>query len=96
MNTDDLSRRFSLDVTPDGALFIRKRGEKIHTGALPVFSVDTYDDADSLRTLHCRLARDGSGVYRLNTPPETLTGLYAWTDKLRASYDAMLARRKLA
>jgi len=63
---ENLSRRFFLDVTADGAIFIRERGQPVTDGALPVFSTDTYEQASGLRVRHCRLARDRSGVYRIN------------------------------
>lgn len=61
----DLSRRFLLEVTRDGTVFIREACAPT-TGGLPVYSVDTWDDAEALRVRHCRLARDRSGIYRLN------------------------------
>lgn len=66
---DDLGRRFLLDVTASGHVLIRERGE--HAGAgLPVFSTDTREEAERLIVRHCRLARDRSGLYRLNHWPE--------------------------
>lgn len=61
------------------------------TPRLPVFSTKTYDEARMLRTLHCRLARDGSGMYFLNNPPERVEDLDGVTDMLRASYGRVAA-----
>ena len=63
----DLSRRFLIDVSADGACFVRDRGEKMAVnGLLPVFSTDDRESANGLIVRYCTLARDGSGIYRLN------------------------------
>lgn len=88
MTKDDLSRRFFLDVCANGSVAIRERGYGIADGRLPVFTTDTYDEAVMLRTLHCRLARDGSRVYFLNNPPSDLDDLDGIRSTFRASYQA--------
>jgi hypothetical protein len=88
MTKDDLSRRFILDVCASGSVAIRQRGEVLERGRLPVFSTETYDEAHDLRVLHCRLARDGSGVYFLNNKPDEDGDLDPVTDMLRQSYGA--------
>lgn len=67
LRKDDLGRRFLLDVTRDGAVFVRERGKgPCPHGGLPVFSTDTREEADDLIVHHCKLARNGTGIYRLN------------------------------
>lgn len=85
----DLSRRFILDVCAHGSVAIRERGHVIGDGRLPVFSTDTYDQAHDLRVLHCRLARDGSGVYFLNNKPNEDGDLGPVVDMFRQSYSRM-------
>jgi hypothetical protein len=67
---NDLSRRFFLDVTKSGHVFIREKGQPIapgEEGGLPVFSTDTREQAAMIRVRRfCRLARGRSGLYRLN------------------------------
>jgi hypothetical protein len=62
---NDLGRRFMLDVAKSGHVFIREMGQPATEG-LPVFSTNTREQASQIRTFYCRLARDGSGLYRLN------------------------------
>lgn len=88
MQKDDLSRSLFLDVTKDGAVFVRMRGTAADAG-LPVFSVDTRKEGETLIVRHCRLARDGSGIYRLNDPPEDVDDLGRVSDLFRATYAAM-------
>jgi hypothetical protein len=85
MHKDDLSRRVRLDVTKDGAVFIRKRGESAD-GALPVFSTNTRAQAESIRVLHCRLARDRSGIYRANEFSGEVEDLDRVADMFRDTY----------
>lgn len=68
---DHLSRHFLLDVTADGAVFVRERGGTGGTmhGGLPVFSTDTRKQAEALIVGACRLSLDGSGTYRLSDWP---------------------------
>ena len=87
MTPDDLSRRFFLDVTADGAVFIRERGQRCTDGALPVFTTDTYEAAEMLQMRHCRRANDGTGIYRLNHPPRGLADIYDWCVVFRRSYE---------
>lgn len=94
MNTTDLSRKFFLDVCARGTVHIRERG-RLQTGGgglLPVFSTDTHEQAESLRVLHCRLDRYGSGLYTLNDPPKDVAGLDAVSDMFRASFARMTSR----
>lgn len=86
MNRDDFSRRWFLDVAACGAVEIRERGKRKATSGLPVFTTDTREQAESLRVLHCRLERDGSGIYRLNSPPEDIDDLDGVTSLFRSTY----------
>lgn len=84
----DLSRRFFIDVSADGACFIRERGSAPMDGCLPAFSCDTHEEAKALVVRHCRLARDGSGIYRLTHWNESdgLGALCSASDTFRATY----------
>jgi hypothetical protein len=66
---DELSRRFILNVTKSGHVFIQETGQPAapgEEGGLPVFSTATREQAAMIRVHFCRLARDRSGLYRLN------------------------------
>lgn len=90
MQRDDFSRRFFLDVCANGSVAIRERGEPAN-GRLPVFTTVTHEEASQLRTLHCRLARDGSGSYWLNEPIDDVGDLNNVADLFRKSYERMTA-----
>jgi hypothetical protein len=80
----ELSRRFLLDVTKDGAVHVRERGSgSCPYGGLPVFSTDTREEAQSLIVRHCKLARDNSGVYHLNEFAGTVEDLSRVTKLFR-------------
>lgn len=87
MMKQDFGRKFFLDVYACGAVQIRERGKPCD-GGLPVFSTDTLEEAQSLRTLYCGLERDGSGTYRLNPSirPADVDGLDKVTDLFRSAY----------
>jgi hypothetical protein len=92
MKRDDLSRPILIDVSANGAVSIRDKGRPAR-GMLPFFSVDTREDARSLISLHCKLARDGSGTYWLSDfEPDSLDSLDAASDLFRASYARLLQR----
>ena len=60
-------RKFVLDVGKDGEVTVREQTTKRRLrDGLPVYSTDTREQATALVVRHCRLARDGSGVYTLN------------------------------
>jgi hypothetical protein len=82
----DLSRRFFLDVTQSGHVFIRQRGRKPN-GALPVYSTDTAEEAEQIRVRHCHLARDGSGLYRLNEFAGDIEDLFKVGALFRATHE---------
>ena len=53
---NDLSRRFVIHVCKDCTVTIRQPGQKVFNGvALPVFSTDTLEQADSIRVAFCRV-----------------------------------------
>lgn len=93
-NAADLERDWFLDVCAAGSVHIRQRGKRPRrkTMLLPVFSTDTEYQASMLRVMHCRLARDGSGLYHLNEPPTGIDDLPRIAAMFRASYEAMKAR----
>lgn len=88
MATDDLGRRFIVEKS--GHVFVRDRESNAMSQGLPVFSTDTREQAERLIVRHCVLARDGSGLYRLNDWPEpeeaTLDDLYQAGDLFRTTY----------
>lgn len=88
----DLSRRFFLDVTQSGHVFIRSRGARID-GALPVYSTDTAEEAEQIRIRHCRSTRDGSGLYQLNDFGGEVDDLFAVGALFRTTHDAIKAAR---
>lgn len=94
MISTDLSRQFFLDVCARGTVHIRERGQmqKGGGGLLHVFSTDTHEQAESLRILHCRLDRYGSGLYTLNDPPKDVEGLGAVSEMFRQSFARMKPR----
>lgn len=93
MNSD-LSRRFVISVCANGTCHIHdKSNEKPVSGTLPVFSTNTKKEAESLRVYHCRLARDGSGLYSLNERPKDVSALSGVSNMFRASYAKQAARR---
>lgn len=82
-----LDRQFFLDVDAAGYVSIRERGSKDKRRGLPVFSTDTREQAKALIVRHCRLARDGSGLYRLNDPPKDVDDLGRITELFRETYE---------
>lgn len=88
------SRRYVIDCCANGSLHIRRRGQRMPQGLLPVFSTDTEEEAKTLRVRHCKLARDGSDLYHLNERPKGIEDLPNVTATLRATYEEMQARRK--
>lgn len=97
LKKDDLTRRFLLDVTRSGHVFIRERGvDSNDVGGLPVFSTDTREQAEMIRTRFCRLARDRSGHYRLNgclgDDTLDLPDLDAIAERFAAHYAARIER----
>lgn len=86
MMREDLGRNFYLDVCANGSVHIREKGHQIEDGLLPVFSTDTHEEAEKLRVRHCRLARDGSGLYFLSVPPQGVEDLGRVSDLFRKDY----------
>jgi hypothetical protein len=82
----DLSRAVFLDVMASGHVFLRERGAPCTKGGLPVFTTNTMHEAEMLRVRHCRLARDGSGLYQLNEPPVDVADLSRIAELFRESY----------
>jgi len=89
----DLSRRFFLDVTQSGHVFIRERGQK-PDGGLPVYTTDTAAEAEQIRVRHCRLARDGSGLYQLNEFGGEIDDLFAIGALFRATHETNQKRAR--
>jgi len=93
MLPSDLSRRFFLDVTASGHVFIRERGSPRRDGSLPSFSTDTYGEAEMLVMRFCRRANDGSGLYFLNEPPADIVALGDVSHMFRVEYECRVARK---
>lgn len=87
MQTGDLGKAFTMWVDAAGLVTVATKGRRVD-GSLPVFSVNTYEQAEALRIRHCRLARDGSGLYFLNNPPQNVTDLGEVSDMFRATQAA--------
>jgi hypothetical protein len=88
MTKDDLGRRFLLDVCANGSVHIRERGRPISAvdALLPVYSTDTHEEAVTIRVRHCKLARDGSGLYFLNESPRDVSDLARVSDLFRETH----------
>ena len=63
-------------------------------GFLPVFSVETEEEAVALLTMACPRNLDGEWVARELAEEQTLENLYAFGDRLRVLYEKLKARRK--
>ena len=94
---DDLSRRYFLDVTASGHVFIRERGQPLTPGGLPTFTTETHDDALMLQQRHCRRANDGTGFYQLNdwgsAEAAELDALDRTQEMFRHTYETVLVRK---
>lgn len=96
MIRQDLSRAYVLTVCANGTVHIKDPGSAPVDGTLPVFSTSTREEAEGLRVLHCKLARDGSGLYFLNEPPKDVDDLGRVSDLFRHSHDRRTVRQKNA
>jgi len=68
-------------------------GPKVPNGFLPVFSVDTEDEARELITLCCPLDHAGKPYARELAREQTLENLERFSDKLAQGYEIMKKRR---
>ena len=66
------------------------RSVPIDAGFLPVFSVDTEEDAESLLILACPRNMDGEFVARELVHEQTLDNLQAFSDKLAQCYQILV------
>lgn len=69
-------------------------GRTVEEGFLPLFSVDTEQEARDLITLTCPRDNDGTYYARELVQEQTLENLYALTDKMRTAYDRMQRSRQ--
>lgn len=83
MLKEDLSRPFLIFVCAAGTVHIVEMGSRPPEGTLPVFSTQTREEAERLRVRHCRLARDGSGLYTLLVPPQSVEEMGAISEMFR-------------
>lgn len=91
----DLSRRYVLSVSKNGACFIKdrdRRNEGLESGTLPVFSTNTHEEAEMLIVRHCRLSREDGETYFLNNPPVDLDDLGRISDLFRVTFRENQAR----
>lgn len=88
-----MGRPWILDVDANGNVTVRKQGSKRDAG-LPVFSTDTEAQARFLVATHCRLARDGSGIYTLNEPPKSVDDLSKVAEMFQATRVRIHAKGK--
>lgn len=63
-------------------------------GRLPVFSVDTEEDAEQLLVLACPRGADGNYYARELVQEQTLENLVAFSDKLEKYWSMWKARTK--
>jgi hypothetical protein len=68
-------------------------GRTVEPGFLPVFSVDTEEEAKALITLCCPRDVDGTHYARELAGEQTLANLQAFSDKLARGWD-MIQKRK--
>lgn len=96
---DAYKRRYMIHVCKDGTITYRdtETGEKVFNGrALPVFSVDTIEEAKAIQTRFCRLQYNshplmpGEPWYKLNEFSSELEDL----DRVRAMFVQFHKERK--
>jgi len=91
MKPNYMGGQWIIDVDAAGNDVVRAQGVKRREG-LPVFTTDTEAQASFLVVRHCRLARDGSGIYTLNEPPQSVGDLPRVADMFAETRDTMIAR----
>lgn len=64
-------------------------GRTVPKGFLPIFSVDTAEEAEKLIVLTCPMNLAGEYVAPELAVKQTLDGLYAFGDRLRDAYERM-------
>lgn len=69
-------------------------GRTVEKGFLPVFSVDTEDEAKRLLTLACQISFKGEYIARELVHKQTLTNLQAFSDRLKAAYEFMKSKEQ--
>ena len=73
---------------------IVRYGRNTPEGFLPVYSVDTEDEAHSLLVAACGKNMDGEFVARELVTEQTLENLYAFGDRLAEIHKMMQKRRR--
>lgn len=61
---------------------------------MPVFSVETEDEARRLLTMACPRTKEGEFIARELVEEQTLENLYAFGDRLRTLYAMMKKKRE--
>lgn len=72
---------------------IVRYGRSVEKGFLPVYSVDTEEEAEMLLRTACDTNVAGEFVARELTEEQTLDNLYAFGDRLQRVHDMIHARR---
>lgn len=97
LRSNDLDRPVMIHVCKDGTVTYRTRDQKVFNGkALPVFSVDTVQQAESIQVHFCNLQyvehpqMPGKPWYRWTAFPGTLEALDDVTSKMREFYETRL------
>jgi hypothetical protein len=67
-------------------------GRTVEPGALPVYSVDTEEEAEALLTLTCPTNVDDEFIATELVVDQTLENLYAFGARLEAAHEWMKAR----
>ena len=68
-------------------------GRTVDKGSLPVFSVETEDDARALIAFACPMTHHGEYYARELAQSQTLENLAAFSDRLAKSWDLIKASR---
>jgi len=66
-------------------------GRTVPEGHLPVYSVDTEEEARRILVLACQTNTDGEFVAKELAEEQTLQNLYAFGDRLKDVHDKLLA-----
>ncbi len=69
-------------------------GPKCEKGCLPVFSVDTKEEAESLLSLACEMSYGGEYIARELVEEQTLENLQKFSDRLARVWAFIQKRRK--
>ncbi len=90
-----LQKPIVIDATAGGVITYRPRTTPLTAGSLPIFSVDTEDEAKTLQVLLCKQGWAGDYILNPHLRTETTRGqAAAWTEAFARAYLAMKKRSK--